>query len=296
MRRIEEMEASGTAVYYNDMFSGFSSQYAAYLPLKTVLRMRFSILASGSGGNAFYVETDCARILIDAGLSCREIERRLEKVGVEAKGLDALVITHEHIDHIRGAGPLARRFGVPIYINRKTYEKGVKFLGDIASTMIVQTGQAIEIHDLTIKTFTKCHDAVDPFGIVLSCNGVSIGLATDLGRSTGLVEDSLKGCNALVMEFNYDPIMLRQGPYPLDVKRRIEGQDGHLSNQQAGNLLRAVSHEKLKILVLAHLSKTNNHPGKAYKAAADILEHCGLRGIKILTGDQDEPGPLIELV
>ena len=261
-----------------------------------VIMMKFSVLASGSGGNACYVETDRVNILIDAGLSCREIERRLKKVGVEANNLDALVITHEHTDHIKGAGPLARRYGIPLYINQKTYEKGLKSLGDIPKPVIVQTGQTLKINDLTLETFTKCHDAVDPLGIVLACDGVSIGLATDLGRSTGLVEDRLRGCNALIMEFNYDPDMLKQGPYPLDVKRRIEGQDGHLSNQQAGDLLRVVSHESLKILVLAHMSKTNNDPGKAYKEAIDILKHCGLDGIKILTGKQDEPGPLIDLI
>jgi len=241
------------------------------------------------------VETDQANILIDAGLSCREIERRLEKVGVKAKDLDALIITHEHTDHIKGAGPLARRYNTPLYINRKTYRKGLKALGNIPIPVIVQTGQALKIKDLNVETFTKCHDAVDPLGIVLACDGVSIGLATDLGRSTGLVEDKLRGCSALIMEFNYDTEMLKQGPYPLALKRRIEGQDGHLSNRQAGELLRAVSHSDLKLVVLAHLSEANNDPGKAYMEAADALEKSGFGGIKILTGKQDEPGPLIDL-
>jgi phosphoribosyl 1,2-cyclic phosphodiesterase len=264
--------------------------------------IRFSVLASGSSGNACYVETENTRILIDAGLSSREIERRLDRVGVAPSSLDALIITHEHTDHIRGAGPFARRFDLPLYTNRKTLERGINTLGNLSRTVIIQTGQPLTIKDLNIETFTKCHDAADPVGIVLSCcdgspdlNRIKIGLATDLGRSTRLVEDRLKGCQALIMEFNHDQEMLDEGPYPIDLKRRIKGPDGHLSNQQAGDLLRAVSHQNLKFVVLAHLSETNNHPKKAYQEAANALIKCGFNGANILISRQDEPGQMIEL-
>lgn len=258
--------------------------------------MRFSVLASGSSGNACYVETGNATILIDAGLSCRDIVQRLQRIGARPEGLDALIVTHEHTDHIKGAGPVARRFDLPLYGNRKTLERGRKTLGNLSRPVIVQTGQALTIKDLTIETFTKCHDAADPFGVILSFNGAKIALATDFGRSTQLVEDRLKGCRALIMEFNYDQEMLEDGPYPLELKRRIKGPDGHLSNRQAGDLLRAVSHEDLEFVVLAHLSETNNQPSRAHKEAEDALTQCGLGGgARILISHQDEPGPMIEL-
>jgi len=257
--------------------------------------MRFSVLASGSSGNACFIETEKTRVLIDAGLSCREIVRRLKRVGVQPESLDALIITHEHMDHTKGAGPLARRFDLPLYTNRKTLERGLKTLGNLSRPIIVQTGETLTINDLGIETFTKCHDAVDPFGVVLSFNGARVALATDFGRSTRLVEDRLKGCQALIMEFNYDQVMLDEGPYPLDLKRRIKGPDGHLSNQQAGDLLRVVSHKNLKFVVLAHLSETNNHPRKAHQEAADALSKCNLAGANILVSQPDEPGPMIDL-
>lgn len=257
--------------------------------------MRFFVLASGSSGNACYVETDKARVLIDAGLSCREIERRLGKAGIEPESLDALIITHEHSDHIKGAGPLARRFDLPVYTNHKTLEKCHKTIGNLSRPIIFHTGQTLTINDLVVETFTKCHDAADPFGLVLCSNGARIGLATDLGRSTRLMEDRLKGCQALIMEFNYDQDMLEEGPYPLDLKRRIKGADGHLSNEQAGDLLRVVAHEDLRFLILAHLSETNNHRDRAHEEAAKALAECRLSRAHVLVSGQEEPVPMIEL-
>lgn len=257
--------------------------------------MRFSVLASGSGGNVCYIETHNARVLIDAGLSCREIERRLGLIGVNAKTLDALIITHEHSDHIKGAGPVARRFDLPLYINRKTLDRGHGTLGNLSKPVIVQTGQTLTINDLSVETFTKCHDAADPVGLVLSFDGKRIGLATDLGRSTRLVEDRLRECHALIVEFNHDQGMLEEGPYPLDLKRRIKGSDGHLSNEQAGDLIREICHDNLNYLLLAHLSKTNNHPAKAHRKARDALGESGITGTNILISEQDTPSPMIEL-
>ncbi|MCF8143122.1 MAG: MBL fold metallo-hydrolase [Deltaproteobacteria bacterium] len=261
--------------------------------MKNVLR--FSVLASGSGGNACFVETPRARILVDAGLSCREMERRLTAVGVSPSRLDAIVLTHEHLDHIRGAGPMARRYNLPVYINSGTLETGQKTLGKLPQLRMMETGESLFINDLIVETFTKCHDAADPMGIVLSSNGTRIGLATDLGRSTRLAEERLKGCRALILEFNHDPDMLDVGPYPLYLKRRIKGSDGHLSNRQGGELLRAVSHADLRLVVLAHLSKTNNAPEKAREEAVRVLGTCGLGGTAIWVGNQDVPGSMIEL-
>jgi len=261
----------------------------------TLHNIKFSVLASGSKGNSCYIETERARILIDAGLSCREIERRLGLVGVEANSLDALILTHEHGDHMKGAGPLARRFSLPVYSSRKTFDKGLKVLGNIERPVVIQTGQTLTINDLIVETFTKCHDAADPFGVVVSCNGTRIGLVTDLGRSTRLVEDRLKKCQALIVEFNHDQQMLDEGPYPLYLKRRIKGQEGHLSNQQGADLIRAVSHGDLMHVVLAHLSEINNDKGKAREIAEEVLDTCGLGGVNIYLSLQDEALAMIEL-
>ena len=257
--------------------------------------MRFSVLASGSGGNACYVETARSRILIDAGLSCRELMRRLSLIGADPAGLDALILTHEHLDHIKGAGPMARRLNLPVYGNRSTLEKGMKIIGNISKPVTVHTGQSITINGLLIETFTKCHDAADPMGVVVSSNGVKLGLITDLGRSTRVVEDRLRGCRGLIIESNHDERMLEEGPYPLELKRRIKGPDGHLSNGQAAELLEALSHEALDVVVLAHLSAKNNLPDMALTAAKECLLRCGRSTTRIVMSCQDSPAPLIEL-
>ena len=258
-------------------------------------KMRFSVLASGSAGNACYVESDRSSVLIDAGLSGREIIRRLELINVNPEGLDALILTHEHSDHIKGAGPLARRLDIPVFGNSSTFKKGIKTLGDLSKPVTIHTGQTIPIQDLLIKTFTKCHDAVDPIGVVISSNGVKLGLVTDLGRSTRMVEDHLRGCQALVIEFNHDEKMLEEGPYPLDLKRRIRGPDGHLSNHQAGELVKAVLHEGLKLVVPAHISDKNNLPEKALQVVEMVMMGYGRGQTKIVLSHQDHPMPMVEL-
>ena len=257
--------------------------------------MRFSVVASGSGGNVCYIETDNSRILIDAGLSCRELIRRLEILEVKPVHLDALVITHEHLDHIKAAGPISRRFNIPVYINEPTLQKVEKGIGKIADRVSFVTGRAIKVNDIIIETFTKCHDAIDPVGLVISSNGSKLGIITDVGRSTRLLEDRLKGCTALIIEFNHDEVMLEAGPYPLNLKRRIKGPEGHLSNRDAGELLKVISHRDLRHVVLAHLSEKNNLPEKAFCAADAVLKECGLEHIEILVSSQDHPVPIREI-
>ena len=257
--------------------------------------MRFSVLASGSGGNACYIETDNSKILIDAGLSCRELIRRLEILEVKPVHLDALVITHEHLDHIKAAGPISRRFSIPVYINEPTMQKVKSAMGRIADLVSFDTGRNIKVKDIIIETFTKCHDAADPVGLVISSNGSRLGIITDVGRSTRLIEDRLKGCRALIIEFNHDEMMLEEGPYPLNLKRRIRGPEGHLSNRDAGELLKVISHGELKHVVLAHISEKNNLPEKAFCAANAVLTECGLDSIEILVSSQDHPVPIREI-
>jgi phosphoribosyl 1,2-cyclic phosphodiesterase len=259
------------------------------------MSMRFSVLASGSSGNSCYVETPKSRIMVDAGLSCRELFRRLNLISVDPESLDALVITHEHSDHLRGAGPLSRRLDIPVYMNALTMKRSRRVLGNISKPVTIHTGQTITINDLHIETFTKCHDAADPVGLVISSNDARLGLATDLGRSTRLVEDRLRGCQALILEFNHDEDMLEEGPYPMALKRRIRSRDGHLSNREAGSLIEAVSDENLKLVILAHLSKENNHPRKAMEEVKIALRKCGREKTEVLLSRQDEPVPIMNL-
>ncbi len=258
-------------------------------------RVRFSALASGSGGNACYVETNHARILIDAGISCRDLVQRLKKIGADPEGLDALIITHEHLDHVRGAGAVARRFDLPVYVNRRTYERGRKTLGNLPKPILFHTGQTLTIRDLNVETFTKCHDAADPVGVVVGWDGCRLGLVTDLGRPTRLVEDRLKTCRTVILEFNHDLSMLEQGPYPLFLKRRIKGPDGHLSNVQAGEILGGLCHGEMERVVLAHLSEINNTVEKALEHAHEALEQYGHWAGEVVVSAQNEPMPLVEL-
>jgi phosphoribosyl 1,2-cyclic phosphodiesterase len=221
--------------------------------------------------------------------------RRLELVHVDPKAPEALVITHEHVDHMRGAGPLARLLDIPVYINSSTFRKSLKILGNLSKPMAIHTGQTITIKDLAIETFTKCHDTADPMGLVLSSDGARLGLITDLGRSTQVIEDRLRGCHALIIEFNHDQRMLEDGPYPWEVKRRIKGSEGHLSNRQAGELLAAVAHKDLGLVILAHLSRVNNNELSALKEAKDALTRRGLKNTKIVISRQDYPLSMAEL-
>ena len=257
--------------------------------------MRFSVLASGSGGNVCYVETLETGILIDAGLSCRELIRRLEIIKCSSDHIDALIITHEHLDHISGAGPISRRFDIPVFINGPTYKKSFKTIGSISRNITINTGDTLTIKDIKVETFTKCHDAADPIGVAVSSNGTRLGLITDLGRSTRLLEERLKKCQALIVEFNHDPEMLEHGSYPVYLKRRIKGPEGHLSNQQAGDLLKTVSHEGLCHVILAHLSEKNNIPQKALSKAKEVLSDIGLNKTEIHVSCQYEPLPLVEI-
>lgn len=257
--------------------------------------MRFSVLASGSGGNAVYIEANKTGILIDSGISCKELLKRLEIINVDPGKINGLFITHEHGDHVKGVGPVARRLGIPVFINRPTYEQCAGTLGNISEIVPIRTGQTVAVGSLKVETFSKCHDAADPMGMVVSYGGLRFGLATDLGRSTRLVEERLKGCRALVLEFNHDVELLEKGSYPLFLKRRIRGPEGHLSNDQAGELVRALAHDGLRLVVPAHMSRENNRPEFAFREASQVLASCVPVGSKVELSLQEDPMPLQEL-
>jgi phosphoribosyl 1,2-cyclic phosphodiesterase len=228
------------------------------------------VLASGSRGNAIYVSDGVTSILVDVGLSAREIERRLQSRGLESARLSAILVTHEHTDHIKGVERLARRHQLPVYLSAKIHQaaRGLERLPEVCD---FACGGEFRIDSLTVRPFSVSHDARDPAGFTIGANGIRIGIATDLGVATALVRDHLRGCRLLILESNHDPDMLTAGPYPWFLKQRIRGRSGHLSNAESSRLLADVVHSGLQHVILAHLSETNNTPERAATGASQVL-------------------------
>ncbi len=243
-----------------------------FLPQSPSCRLCVCVLASGSKGNAIYISDGDTAILVDAGLSGIEIQRRMEAAGLRVADLKAIVISHEHSDHVRGVGVMARRHGLPVYISRHTERALGASIGRLPQICHFQTGRPFKIGKLDIHPFSTSHDACDPAGFTIGGNGQKIGIATDLGIATGMVKQHLKNCALLILEANHDPTMLIQGPYPWPLKQRIQGRDGHLSNIDSGALLEELSHDGLCHVILAHLSETNNTPEKARETVEQAVQ------------------------
>lgn len=231
--------------------------------------MRFCTIASGSSGNCTYVGTDNTHILVDAGISGKRIEAGLKELDLSGRDLDAILVTHEHSDHISGLGVMARKYGVPVYTTGGTADailrSGVS--GRLPEGVIHEftEDEYFSIGDLNIKAFTIPHDAAQPVGFRIESASSSVGIATDLGKYTEYIVDNLTGLDALLLEANHDVNMLLVGKYPYLLKQRILGDRGHLSNENAGRLLCKVLHDDLKAVFLGHLSKENNYEALAYQ-------------------------------
>ena len=249
-------------------------------------------LASGSKGNSLFVSWGKNSILIDAGLSGIEIERRLNARNQSPENLTAILVTHEHSDHIRGVGILSRRYNIPVYISNNTYKKAASNLGKLADFQLFNCGKSFKIDNMEISPFTISHDAVDPAGFTLEQNSKKIGIATDLGVATNLVKEYLKNCSFLYLESNHDPDMLINGPYPWYLKQRIKSKQGHLSNIDTKELLSELNNENLKHVTLAHLSEENNTPEKAFNAAKAGLNDSN---VEIEVAMPHKPGKLVIL-
>lgn len=245
------------------------------------------VLASGSRGNAIHLSWGDTAVLIDAGLPGREIERRMRARQLEPEALSALVVTHEHADHLQGVGVMARRFRLPVYISRATAQAAPR-LGPIAELRHFACGRPFEIDRLRLSPFALSHDAVDPAGFTVQCGALKAGIATDLGVVTHLVRHHLQRCHLLVLESNHDPELLMSGPYPWPLKQRVRGRTGHLSNGEARDLLVELRHEGLRHVILAHLSEVNNRPEVALREAAAALEPCLRNGTGLHVARQDE--------
>lgn len=252
--------------------------------------MRVTVLGSGSTGNATIVEAGGVRVLVDAGFSGRDIERRLRACDIEPDGLTGILITHEHGDHTRGMGVLARRFGLPIYISPRTRTACAGLLRGQETIHEYDGVRPFSIGPLEVRPFLTVHDAIDPIAVTLvdDATGAKLGVATDLGRPTAAVRAELAGCNLLVLEANHDEARLWNGPYPWSVKQRIASSHGHLSNNAAAELALELHHADLGCVVLAHLSEQCNDGELARDTIGAALDHRGYDG-DLLVADQRTP-------
>jgi phosphoribosyl 1,2-cyclic phosphodiesterase len=248
--------------------------------------MRVTVLGSGSAGTATLIEADGCRIMIDAGFSGKDLAVRLESIEVSAASLDAILITHDHGDHTRGMGVLARRFGVPIYMTERTAVACKPLLNGKEEVRHYRAEERFRIGNFEVQPFLTVHDATDPVAITVRHlpTGSKMGVATDLGRPTPGVRAALAGCHLLVLEANHDDEMLWRGPYPWSVKQRIASSHGHLSNRASADLARDLMHEGLGGIVLAHLSEHCNDGVLAKDVVEASLTKCGFRGMMQVAG------------
>jgi phosphoribosyl 1,2-cyclic phosphodiesterase len=235
--------------------------------------VRMMALQSGSNGNCVYVEADGVRLLIDAGISGVQMQERLAGQGIEPGSIDALLITHDHSDHVRCMGVYHRKYGIPVYVTSQTLMAARRRarLGMINQVHCFTAGESLRIGDVTIETVPTPHDGVDGVGFIVDDGCRRLGILTDLGHIFPRLEDSLQSLDAVLLESNYDPEMLQTGPYPAFLKERIRGPAGHLSNLESAELLDSAFRSRLEWACLGHLSEQNNEPDLAMATHREIL-------------------------
>ncbi len=255
--------------------------------------LRLTILGSGSNGNAAFIATERVRILIDAGFSYRQISKRLAEIGESPENLDAVVVSHEHSDHVAGLKMLAKRTRASFWMTRLT--SSTLDWGDLSPAVeTFDAGARLVIGDLEIDTFTIPHDAIDPIGFRVRHAGVKLGLVTDLGYIPQSVKHHIRGCEFLLLESNHDLDMLKVGPYPWVVKQRVASRTGHLSNQSVAEFLRTDYDRLARTIVLAHLSAENNYPATAELEVGRALEDAGAADTRLLVAAQDRPSEVFQ--
>jgi len=257
--------------------------------------LRIGILGSGSGGNAVVVESGPHRLLIDAGFSCRELVKRMKRLDFDPVSLEALVLTHEHNDHCRGAQRLARKLKLPVYGTAGTLD-GAGLRGEALERAVeIRSGEPCEVAGFVVEPFLLPHDAAEPIGVLVEDpHGRRVGLVADLGCRTSLAWGRLRDVDVLILETNHDLDMLRNGPYPWSLKQRVAGRHGHLSNREAAEGLPELVGDRLRWVVLYHLSRTNNLPALAAAAIGEALDREGCPAHLAVT-EQDHPTPWLEV-
>ncbi len=257
------------------------------------MSVRLCVLGSGSSGNATLVATAGTRLLVDAGFGYREIQKRLKKIGEDIARLDAILITHEHTDHVAGLPVLARKLKKPVFLTPRT-ESRLDWGETEPIVEKFQAGQRFVVGDIEVDSFTVPHDAVDPVAFCFHAQGLKLGVVTDLGYMPDSVKQHIRGCHVLVLESNHDLDMLKVGPYPWFVKQRVMSRVGHLSNNAVGEFLAADYDRRSEILVLAHLSEHNNHPELARLTALEALRGHAVDHTRLVLAEQRRPSELFE--
>ncbi len=237
----------------------------------------FCPLASGSKGNCIYLGTDKIKILIDAGISAKAVKMRLAEINVDLAEIDAILITHDHVDHIQGLKVLACKMGIPVFANHETAKGIVDHLHDCPKFKIFSTGETFEFGDIEVHPFSVQHDTLDPVAFSIRFEDLKLGFCSDLGFVTTLVENQLRDCDYLYVEANHQPSMVHASSRPMIYKQRVLSRVGHLSNEACGNLLAEVAHSGLKHIHLAHLSSECNSPEVALSVIREILERHGIQ-------------------
>ena len=259
--------------------------------------IRFCPLASGSSGNCVYVGLGGRNFLIDAGISGKRVQQSMERMKLPP--VDGIFVTHEHADHIQSVGVLARRFNIPVYTAPLTWRYVLrhKTIGPVPETMAVhiEPGKTTVIGGVSVSAFDVPHDASQPVGYSFTVNGVKVTVATDIGHATEELKINLRGSQVLLLESNHDTDMLQNGRYPRELKERVAGKRGHLSNAAAGALLAEVAHETLRYAFLGHLSEENNRPLLAMDTVLRVLEANKIKLPHISVAERHEPSEMVEL-
>ncbi|GFN37151.1 MBL fold metallo-hydrolase [Tepidimicrobium xylanilyticum] len=241
--------------------------------------LKFCSLSSGSNGNCLYIETDRMRILIDGGLSGKRIEKLLSHIGICPTSINSILVTHEHIDHVRGVGVLSRKHDIPIYANEKTWISMKNIIGEIKEKNIklIETNKYFQLGDIDILPFSTFHDAADPLGFCINYKKIKTSITTDTGWVNDNMKEIIKGSSLYFIEANHDVKMLKEGRYPWHLKKRILSTRGHLSNIDSGRVLSEVLTGDGEIVILAHLSEENNKPSIAYETVKESIEEHGIK-------------------
>ena len=257
---------------------------------------KFCNLYSGSSGNCSFIETNKTKILVDCGVSYKKIKEGLESINQDIHDIDAILITHEHADHIKGIGVLSKNIDVPIYANKKTLDE-IEKKYFISNAIPFKTNENFDIKDLKVFPFKIPHDAADPVGFTIDYKNTKISLATDIGHVENKLLKNLNESSFVLLESNYEPDMLKSSSYPYSLKHRILGPEGHLSNEDASKVIKTLVNNGLKNIMLGHLSKENNFPELAYQTTVNELidSNIDIAKLQLAVADREKINNIIEI-
>ncbi len=261
--------------------------------------LKFCSLYSGSSGNCLFVSTNNTKVLIDCGTSCKKICEGLASIDSSIEDIDAILVTHEHSDHVQGLGMVSKKFNIPVYANLETWNAMEKQKEKISEKNIklFENDKDFLLNDLTIHPFTTPHDAANPCGFSIHNGKKRLSIATDLGYMDNRIFEQLQNSSFVLLESNYEPELLDASKYPYHLKQRIKGPNGHLSNETAGKTISELMKKDLKEVILGHLSKENNFPELAYKTVAEQLmnNNSDINTIKLSVASRNTPGKIVNL-